>query len=126
MAIVVNGTKNSLSANEIPSGYTRPTVTEITDYQYSRSLSLSVLKATVEAATGADTMTAIIANATVGITKQVTDILDADYLATATVTAYADLVGLTHNIAAVNGSGDYLKNTAVSYVCTVNLYVKAL
>ena len=126
MAIVNNGTKNSLTSNELPSGYTRPTVTEIADYQYSRSLSISVLKATVETATGAATMAAIIANATVGITKQVTDILAADYLASATVTAYADLVGLTHNISANNGAGDYLKNTAVSYVCTVNLYVKAL
>jgi hypothetical protein len=124
MAIVNNGTKNSLTPNELPSGYIRPTVTTFADYEYSRTLTLNVLKATVEAATGAATMAAIIANATVGITKQIDAILAADYLATATVTAYADLVGLTHNIASINGAGDYLKNTAVSYVCTVNLYVK--
>ncbi len=126
MAIVNNGTKNSLSSNELPSGYTRPTVTEISDFQYSRTIHLNVLKSTVETATGSSTMDAIINDATIGITKQITDILAADYLATATVTAYADLVGLTHNLSSINGSGDYLKNTAISYVCTVNLFVKAI
>lgn len=126
MAIVNNGTKNSLTANELPDGYTRPTVTTFTDYQYRRSLTLNVLKATVENANASTTMTNIFNDATIGINKQITDILALDYLGTATVTAYADLVGLTHNIASINGSGEYLKNTAVSYVCTVNLYVKAL
>lgn len=126
MAITNNGTVNSIQVGNLPTGYTRPTVTTFSDYEYKRTLTLNVLKATVETATGAATMTAIIANATIGITKQITDILAADYLATATVTAYADLTHLTHNLAAINGSGDYLKNIALSYVCTVDLYVKAL
>jgi len=124
MAITNNGTKNSLTANELPSGYTKPVVSTFTDYEYSRSLTISVLKATVENATASTTMTNIINNATIGITKQITDILAADYLATATVTAYADLVGLSHNLAAINGSALYLTNTPLSYICTVNLYVK--
>jgi len=125
MAIVNNGTKNSLGANEIPLNYTRPTVTEIADYDYVSDLSLSVLKATVENATAATTMANIITNGTIGITKQVDDILAADYLASATVTAYADLTGLTNNFASVNGLAVYLTNVAPSYICTVKLYVKA-
>ena len=125
MAIVNNGTKNSLPSGSIPSGYTRPTVTTFTDFQYSRALTLSVLKSTVEAAAGSDTMAAIIANATIGITKQIDDILAADYLATATVVAFADLVSITNNFSGVTGTDAYLTNVAASYEVTVNLYVKA-
>jgi hypothetical protein len=123
MAITNNGTTVNLPLNQVPSDYTYPTVTTFTDHEYSRTLTLNVLKSTVENADEATTLGAIITNASIGITKQVDDILAADYLATATVTAYADWVGLAHNIAP-NDSSDFLNNTAVSYVCTVNLYVK--
>lgn len=126
MAITNSGTVNSLTDNELPTGYTRPTVTTFTDWQYKRTLNLTVLKATVENATAATTMANIIANATIGITKQITDILAADYLASATVTAYADLTNLTNNLSNISGGGDYLKNTAASYQATVDLYVKAV
>lgn len=125
MAITNNGTKNSLVADHLPSGYTRPTVTTFTDYEYVRDLTLSVLKATVENATPATTMANIIANGTVGITKQIDDILAADFLSSATVTAYADWIKISHNLATISGTGDYLDNIAMSYVCTVKLYVKA-
>jgi len=125
MAITNNGTRNSLSAAQKPALYTDPTVTTFADHEYKRTLTLSVLKATVETATSAATMTAILDNATIGINKQVSDIIDADYLATATVTTWADLRSLTTNIVDVSsGDGTWLKNTAVSYVATVDLYVK--
>lgn len=124
MAITNNGTVNSLPDSQIPTGYTRPTVTTISDYDYVSDLSLTVLKSTVENATKATTMTNIITDAAIGITKQITDILAADYLATATVTAYADLTGIDHNISPVSTS-DFYNATAVSFTCTVKLYVKA-
>lgn len=126
MAIVNNGTQNSLLAAQLPSGYTRPTVTNITDYHYRYELTLSVLKSTVENSTAATTMTNIITNGTIGITQQIDDILAADYLASATVTAYTDWIGISHNLANILGSGNYLKDTAMSYTCTVVLYVKAV
>lgn len=126
MAITNNGTVNRLRAEELPVGYTRPVVTTFTDHEYTRSLTLSVLKSTVENATASTTMTNIISNATIGINKQITDILAADYLATATVSAYAELIAITLNLANITGTGDYLKNTAASYVCTVRLYIKAV
>ena len=125
MAITNNGTKNSLPEDDLPTGYTRPTVTTFADYEYVRNLTLSVLKSTVENATPATTMANIIADATIGITKQIDDILAADFLGSATVTAYADWVSISHNLATISGAGDYLDNIAFSYECTLKLYVKA-
>lgn len=125
MAIVNNGTQNLLPTDRLPSGYTRPTVSTFTDYQYVRTITLSVLKATVENATESTTMTNIISNGTVGVTKQVDDILAADFLATATVVAYADLKGLKTNYSSLGNDGDYLNDTAASYECEVKIYVKA-
>lgn len=126
MAITNNGTQNSLPSAKLPTGYTVPTVTTFTDWEYKRTLSLSVLKATVENATVATTMTNIFDDATIGLDKQVIDIIAADFLASATVTTYADLVALTTNIVDVSsGDGTWMADTAVSYVATVVLYVKA-
>lgn len=125
MAIVNNGTVNSLPLAQVPSGYTRPTVTLITDYHYVYDLTLSVLKSTVENATATTTMANIITNGTIGITKQIDDILAADFLASATVTAYTDWLAISHNLSDIQGSGAYLQDTAMSYTCTVKLYVKA-
>lgn len=127
MAITNNGTSNELTANEKPSGYTDPVVTKFaTDPGvYVSTLNLTVLKATVENATASTTMTNIFDDAAIGLDKQIDDILAADYLASATVTAYAELTALSNNLAAVNGSAVYLQATAASYTCTVILYVKA-
>ncbi len=125
MAIVNNGTVNSLPESKIPDGYTRPTVTEIADYHYLRDITLTVLKSTVENATHATTMTNIIDDATIGITKQVTDILALDFLGTATVTAYAELTDISNNITPT-ASTDFYDDIAVSYDCVVKLYVKAV
>jgi|TARA_R100000750_G_C2278470_1_gene70258 hypothetical protein len=126
MAITNNGAANSLPASQLPSGYTRPTVTTFADWEYKRTLSLSVLKATVENATRSTTMTNIRENATVGINKQIVDIIAADFLASATVTTYGDWTGLSNNFVDVTGTGTALADTAASYTCTVILYVKAV
>ena len=124
MAITNNGTKNSLSSELLPSGYTRPTVTEISDYDYVSELTLQVDKVTVDNATKATTLTNIIAQATVGITAQIDAILAADYLATATVTAYTDFYKIGSNIE-VNTTSDFYNADLVTYTCYVRLYVKA-
>lgn len=125
MAITNNGTKNSLPLAQLPTGYTVPVVTTFTDWEYKRTLTLTVLKSTVENATASTTMTNIFNNATVGLNKQIVDIVAADYLATATVTTYADLTALTTNVSSTSsGDGTWMKSTAVSYTATVNLYVK--
>lgn len=127
MAIVNLGTINKLPQAQLPSGYALPVVSEFSDFEYTRKITLSVLKSTVETATASTTMAAIFNNATVGINKQIADIIALDYLGTATVTTYAMLTSLNTNVSQADTLNQtYLLNTPVSYVCTVVLYVKAL
>ncbi|MBV1952601.1 MAG: hypothetical protein KUG64_10470 [Cycloclasticus sp.] len=123
MAITNNGTEVNLQANKIPTGYSLPSVTTFTDYEYKNELILSVDKSTVENATATTTLANILANGTVGITKQIDDILAADYLASATVDAYASLNSIDNNINAGIIS-DFYNADAVTYECSVTLYVK--
>ena len=128
MAIAFSGTSNELTANEKPSGYTDPTVTKFTTDPgvHVTTLNLTVLKATVENATGSVTMDNIFDDAAIGLDKQLLDIVTAAYSAVPTVTSYGELIGLSNNFAAINGSGVYLLDTAASYTCTVKLYVKSV
>ena len=123
MAVTYNGCKNSLSSSQKPSGYTDPVVSEITSPEYTNTKTFTVLKATVENATASTTMTNIFDNVTIGLDKQIEDDITADYDATKTVTAYADLTTLTTNFAGMSATGDWLKATAVSYTATVIVYV---
>ena len=52
--------------------------------------------------------------------------LAADYLASATVTTWADLIALGTNLDDQGIADAWLADTAVSYVATVKIYVKAL
>ena len=126
MAITNNGTQNSLPSAQIPAGHTRATTTEFSDWQYKRILTLSVTKATVDESSADTTMTAIFDNGSIGIDKQITDIIAADYISSRTVTTYATLRALTTNISdSTSGSGTWLKNTAETYECTVDLFIKS-
>jgi len=124
MAITNNGTVNSLPAAQLPSGYTRPTVTTFTDWEYQRAITLTVLKATVENATRSTTMTNIIGDGTIGLTKQIDDILANDFESSSTITAYLNWTGLSNNFVDVTGTGTALADTAASYTCACTLYVK--
>lgn len=126
MAITNNGTQNLLSEGDLPAGYSRPSITTFTDFVYQATYNFTVLKATVENATPATTMTNIIDNGTIGIDKQIDDIIAADYLASATVTHYQDWTNISNNFSDVNGKGAYLTNAAASYQVTVKLYLKAV
>lgn len=124
MAITKNGTKNSLPDGQLPTGYTRPTVTDFTDWKYVRTVQLSILKATVENANPVTTMTNIITNGTVGCNKQVADIVDADFIATGAVTVFSDLIALTNNLSSMATGATAYTATAASYIATVNIYIK--
>jgi len=124
MAITNNGTVNALDSALLPSGYTRPTVTTFTDWDYVSELVLEVDKVTVDNATKATTLANIIADGTVGITAQITAILAADYLGTATVTAWTNFYKISTNIEP-NVTSDFYNADLVTYTCSVRLYVKA-
>ena len=127
MAITNNGTQNLLPAGQIPAGHTRETTTTFTDFEYKRDLTLTILKVTVDEATSTATMTAIFDDATIGLDKQILDIVAATFISSQTVTTYASLTALTTTISD-NSSGDgaWLKSTAESYSCTVELFIKSV
>lgn len=125
MALTHNGVRNSLSAGQLPSGYTRPTVTTFSDQEYLFTLNLTVDKATVDDATASTTMANIISNATIGLDKQVEDIINNDFDTTGnTVTAWTDWTGLSNNFTDTTGAGDFLTTATCDYECTVKVYVK--
>ena len=117
MANTNNGTYIKLS--QIPSGIT-VVDTSFTDWDYqSDVIELSILKATVENATEATTLTNIIEDATIGIDKQVSDLIAAR--STDGVTIYTELLVLTTNLIF---NEDLYKDVAPSYKATVKYYYK--
>ena len=124
MPIVNNGTRVDLRSSLIPTGFTAPSVTEFTDFECKTKTQISVLKSTVENSDRATTLTNIIEDATVGIEKQIEDKLTADYIGTNTTTFFAVLIDLNSNIPA-DKDNDFYTDTAVSYVATVEYFVKS-
>lgn len=128
MAISQVEVKNTTSASKLPSGYSRPTITEVTgDDLAVTQLTLTVLKATVENSDPAVTMANIINDVTIGVQKQLQDIIAGDYLATATVTSHADLKDVINsNVPSNDASSTWLTDAVINYVCTVELFVKSV
>ena len=122
--ITNNGCVNSIPSAQKPSDYTDPTVTTFTDYKYVYTIVMDVLKVTVDESDPATTMTAIIENVTIGIEKQVDDILAEDFLATRTVTAYSDWTGFSTNMSPELATDDILTDAVTNYNCTVKIYIK--
>ena len=122
--ITNNGCVNSLPAAQLPTGYTIPTVTTFTDYKYVYTIVMDVLKVTVDESDPAVTMLAIIENVTIGIEKQVDDILAEDFLATRTVTAYSDWTNFQTNMTPILGTDELLTDAVTNYECTVKIYIK--
>lgn len=119
MALTHYGTEVNVPAAQLPSGYTKPTVTDFDDYesQYIER-QFTIAKSGVENATATTTMANIIS----ALNTAIEALLNADYDTTGlTVTSYATLKALTTND---NVSGVRFTNGAVNYVLTVNIYVK--
>jgi hypothetical protein len=123
MAITNNGTSVSIPTDKLPSGYTRPTVTTFTDYEYLRTATLNVDRATVYSATKTTTMAQILSNGTIGVTKQVTDLVTDDFDATGTIAIWTDLYDIDTNLK-VSQTGDFYGNGDDDFVCYVRIYVK--
>lgn len=122
MALVANATKISLDSTKTPAGFVDPGGSNLASSQPTyQNLSLSVLKSTVENATKATTFNQIRTDAVVGIEKQIADRLAADDLGTvATATYNIDWKDVRNNEIFTE---DFYNDTAVSYVCTVDVYV---
>ena len=123
MAIVNNGTKGSLKPNQLPSGYVHPAVTEVADFEYKRQVVLTVLKATVENADPKTTLNNILNDLGIGITKQVTDLVTSDLIASKSVEIHAELLSISNNQQL--GTTTFYNNVANSFTCIVNFFVKS-
>ncbi len=126
MALVNNGTIVSLPTSQLPSGYSIPTgVTTFTDSVWTMKVELSILKSTIQDATPSTTMGNIISNGTIGVDKQVDDIIAADFLTGPSTTYYTDILVLKTTQSDVLGTNDvWLDNVALSYLVTVQVYLK--
>lgn len=124
--ITNNGTKNSLNSRFVPDDYTRPTVTEFADEQLIYDVVFTILKVTVDDSDPATTMAAIIADATIGITKQVDDYLAATFIASQTVTAWTDWISYETNMTPILKDDPLLTDAVTNYLCTVKIYIKSV
>lgn len=122
MALVANATKISLNSSKVPSGATDPGGSNLSSAQPKyENLALTVAKATVENATKSTTFDNIRTDATIGIEKQVADLLGADMDDTAnTITYNIDWKNIESNM---EFSREFYTDTAAQYICTVDVYV---
>lgn len=122
MAIVVNGTVNNLPVSQLPNGYTPPTITRILDFHYRYDVTIPLIWSTVINTTNPITnMTSIVT----GVNNAVTTLLGLDFLATATVTAYAVINGLDININTSEPTNLTNSNTPAFQV-QVTIFVKSV
>ena len=85
MAVIDKGIKIELPEALIPDGFAAPVYVEVSDYEYERKYQLNILKSTVENVAKDVTFGNIINDATIGILKQINDIIVADFIGTNTV-----------------------------------------
>lgn len=121
MALVANATKISINSGKIPTGYTNPGGANLASPQPAyRNLVLSVLKGTVENATKATTFDNIRTDVTIGIEKQIADLLTNDMDVTQTITYNIDWKDIRNNQVF---SEEFYSDTASVYKCTVDVYI---
>lgn len=118
MALTNNGTQVLIPTAQLPIGYTKPTVTTFTDYEYEGSVTFTVAKSTVENATEATTVTALVAAVNTLLTGKVT----ADYIGTQTVVCYGQITNITTN---QRVTADMYNDTVNNYLVTVKYFVKS-
>ena len=121
MAIVVNGTVNNIPAEKLPIGYTLPTVTTIPDFHYRYDVVIPLVFSSTATTPAYSTMTAIVN----GTNTAVINLLALDFLATATVTAYAVINSIDTNLNP-SSSTYLLSSTTPSYLVSTTIFVKAL
>ena len=121
MALAAQATKISLDATKTPSGFTDPGGSNLSSSQPTyENLSLSVLKATVEDSTKATTFDQIRTDATIGIEKQVADLLTNDMDVTATITYNIDWKDIRNNQIFTE---EFYSDVANSFVAIVDVYI---
>ena len=119
MALTHNGVKVSIPNAQLPSGYTKPSVTEFTDYELTyKNREFTIAKSSVENATASTTLTNLITQLDTDIETLLAADIDTVGL---TVTAWSEVkrIRLNHNVDEV-----LFTNGTDNYLCTVDIYVK--
>lgn len=125
MAVVNNGTQNALPEDRIPAGYTRPMVTAIADFMWRYDVVIPIAVSGTVASTASASMTAIVTATNTAITA----ILNADFLSTATVTAYSIINDIGSNFTPTNNNTSMtylLSGTTNQYLVSTTIFVKAI
>jgi len=125
MAVVNNGTVNGLPADRLPSGYTPSAVVTIPDFMWRYDVVIPIAVTGTVASTASASMTAIVTATSTAVTA----ILNADFLATATVTAYSIIndIGSTFTPTNNNTTMSYLLSaTTNQYLVNTTIFVKAI
>ena len=119
MALVNNGVKVSIPDAQLAASYTRPTVTEFTDYEFVMSnKEITIAKSGVENATPATTLTALIAAVSTAIGVFITAEFDVTLY---TVTVWSDCKIIRQN---QNADEVLWTDGTNNYLCTCDIYIK--
>ena len=126
MPLTLNGTQNGLSADRLPSGYTPPVVSAVTDFNYVNSRVVTLAFSGTAASTASASMSAIVTATNTAIST----LLSADFtIASKTVTAYAVITEISTNLVPRDNSVTMtylLSGTTPSYLVSVNIYAKVV
>jgi len=117
MALNNEGTLVQISANRLPDGYVKPTVTEVVQ-EYIRSETLSIVKSGEENADPLVTMANIVAQITTDVSAIITADMDTVGLA---VDVHTVLKGIVTDFTL---AGVMFTDGAINYLCDVDVYVK--
>lgn len=114
-----NGTVVSVAQASLPTGYTKPTVSEFTDYEQKYiSRTMTIAKADVEQSAALATFTALM----VQLNADIEALLTADFnIATLDVTSYAVLNSVSTNNDLANA---LYTDEALNYLCVIDIFVK--
>lgn len=125
MALTNSGTVVALSNDQIPDGYTLPSVITFNDPKYQLTQTINITKTDVHNADPATTLDNIINDSSNGIDAVIEAEIANDFDTTGnTVTIYNRLTNLSNNYVNVTGDGDYLTTTVAVYECTVTTYIR--
>lgn len=116
MALNNRGTIVDINSGELPSGYTKPSVTTMTE-EYKRNEILSIAKSGVDDPDDVTTFEALVTQ----INTDVSAIATADYDTVGlTVDVYTRLKVVTTN---ANLLGVLYTDGVVNYLCTIEIYI---
>lgn len=124
MAFTNEGTVFSISSRLVPNDFENPAINKFQDYEDTRIFQLEVDRDTVADPDPATTMENILSNATIGVNKQISDIMQEEENYTDNdVSVWGAVEKLETNIP-LDKTSALLTNASVVFLLTVRTYYK--